>query len=254
MISKNTIKQLNQLSQKKFRRREKLFLVEGDKMILELAGAKFEIAELFITSGIESAVHKHKIKADKIHLVNPEELKKISLLKTPQNGLAVCRIPEMSMLPNYLDDTLSVFLDSVQDPGNLGTILRICDWFDVRNLFCSPETADIYNPKVIQASMGSFSRVNVFVCTFNQIKSLADKSDAVIYGAFMSGKNVYKQQLANKAVLVMGNEGNGIGNAIEKQLEHKLAIPNFSANQQKAESLNVSVATAIFCSEFKRNS
>lgn len=253
MISKNTIKRLNQLAQKKFRNKEQLFLVEGDKMIMELADSEFEIAELFFTAEVEPVLRKSRIKAANLHLVTPDELKKISLLKTPQNSLAVCRMPKQIEWPKYLEDTLTIYLDSIQDPGNLGTILRICDWFGISKLFCSPETVDAYSPKVIQASMGSFARVNVFECAFTEIRALANKSEALLYGAFMDGENVYSQRLANKAILIMGNEGNGISNEIEKQIDHKLSIPNFSQQKQKAESLNVSVATAILCSEFRRN-
>lgn len=254
MISKNTIKRVNQLALKKFRQKEKLFLVEGDKMVLELANSEWDIDELFVTPGFEPIVKKAGVAARILHVVTQQELKQISRLKTPQNALAVCKIPIGETLPGFLDESLSVYLDSVQDPGNLGTIIRICDWFGVENIFVSPETVDVFNPKVIQASMGSFSRVRVYECTIQEMKTLSAKSEATLYGAFMDGANVYKQQLATKAVLVMGNEGNGISEETEKLIDQKLSIPNFSANVQRAESLNVSAATAILCSEFKRTS
>ena len=147
---------------------------------------------------------------------------------------------------------MSVYLDGVQDPGNLGTIIRLCDWFGIQNIFCSNDTVDLYNPKVIQASMGSFMRVTVFESELSALKKIAQKSGAVIYGTFMEGENVYRAELASKAVLVMGNEGNGIREKSVQLIDRKVSIPNFSAANSKAESLNVSVATAILCSEFKR--
>lgn len=252
MISKNTIKRVNQLALKKFRQKEKLFLVEGDKMILELANSEWDIDELFITSEFEPFVKEAGVAARSIHIVTQQELKQISLQKTPQNALAVCKTPIGDTLPEFLNESLSVYLDSIQDPGNLGTILRICDWFGIGNIFVSPDTVDVFNPKVIQASMGSFSRVRVYECTFQEMKILSVKSNATLYGAFMEGANIYNHQLAAKAVLVMGNEGNGISEETEKLIDQKLSIPNFSENKQRAESLNVSVATAILCSEFKR--
>ncbi len=252
MLSKNTIKRLNQLVIKKNRLKEKLFIVEGDKMILELAKSEYEVAELYITSEMEEAVSQLHFQNTKVHLVTHEELKKISQLKTPQNSLAVCRIHDQLQIPDVLSEPLSVYLDGIQDPGNLGTILRICDWFGIQNVYVSPDTVDLYNPKVIQASMGSFTRVQVHESGFEAVQSLASNSGAIIYGAFMNGQNVYVQSLAKKAILVMGNEGNGIRPEIECQIDKKLSIPNFSDMEQKAESLNVSVATAVLCSEFKR--
>lgn len=252
MISKNTIKRINQLSTKKNRQIEQLFLVEGDKMIRELVASHFEIVELFITTELKETLRKEDWKNTQIQEVEPEDLKKISQLKTPQNSLAVCKIPGQQPFPVLLEDPLSVYLDSIQDPGNLGTILRICDWFGIQNLFLSPDTVDVFNPKVIQASMGSFARVRVFEAEFETVKELAHKSQAIVYGAFMDGINIYEQSLSKKAILVMGNEGNGISASIGKQIDRKLSIPNFSERDQKAESLNVSVATAILCSEFKR--
>jgi len=253
MISKNTIKRLNQLSLKKNRLKEGLFLVEGDKMIKELASSDYRVVELFVTPELEAFIADVRFKNTSVQIVSPDELRKISQLKTPQNSLAVCLIPDEIQLPDHLEDSLSVYLDSIQDPGNLGTIIRICDWFGVQSLFVSPGTVDLYNPKVIQASMGSFARVHIWESDFDEIKKLAIKSDATIYGAFMEGENVYKQSLRKKAVLVMGNEGNGVSAQIENQIDKKISIPNFSENESKAESLNVSVATAILCSEFKRS-
>ncbi|WP_233376300.1 TrmH family RNA methyltransferase [Maribellus sp. CM-23] len=253
MISKSKIKQLSSLAIKKYRNSAGLFLVEGDKMVLELAKSHIGIAELIITSELEQAVHEHGLQPETITIASKDELKKVSQLKTPQNSLAVCRIPEQKPLPETLSDDLTLYLDGIQDPGNMGTIIRICDWFGIRNIFCSAETVDPFNPKVIQASMGSFARVSVTECDFMQFRTIAQNSGATIYGTFMEGSNVYTGNLSKKSVLVMGNEGNGISDAIKNAVDQKISIPNFSENEHKAESLNVSVATAILCSEFKRS-
>ena len=252
MISKNTIKRLNSLSQKKYRNKEWLFLVEGDKMVLELASSALIVAELFLTANFEHDYKKSGLKTEKVSVVEKTELKKISQLKTPQNSLAVCRIPKIKPVPDKIDDSLSVYLDGIQDPGNMGTIVLLCDWFGIQHLFCSPDTVDLYNPKVIQSSMGSFMRVNVYECELEAVKALAAASGAVIYGAFMNGENIYDENLAERSILVVGNEGNGIRESSEAFIDKKISIPNFSENNSKAESLNVSVATAIICSEFKR--
>jgi len=252
MISKSKVKQLSSLAIKKYRNKEGLFMVEGDKMVLELAKSSICIAELMVTPEFEKLIPDYELRAETITIVSKDELKKVSQLKTPQNSLAVCYIPEQKAIPNILEEDLTIYLDGIQDPGNLGTIIRICDWYGIQNIFCSGETVDPFNPKVIQASMGSFARVAVTECDFMTFKTVARKSDAVIYGTFMEGANVYTQNLPKKSVLVMGNEGNGISEEIAGSVDQKISIPNFSENQQKAESLNVSVATAILCSEFKR--
>ena len=221
-------------------------------MVLEVIQSSFLIKELYSTPEFEARVLETGFPQEKITVVDNSDLKKISQLKTPQNTIAVCAIPEEKTLPGTLDEPLSVYLDGVQDPGNLGTIIRLCDWFGIQNIFCSNDTVDLYNPKVIQASMGSFMRVTVFESELNALKKIVQKSGAVIYGAFMEGENVYRAELASKAVLVMGNEGNGIREQSVQLIDRKISIPNFSAANSKAESLNVSVATAILCSEFKR--
>lgn len=252
MISKSKVKQLLSLAQKKYRNKEGLFLVEGDKMVLELANSPIRIAELIKTSDFELLFGADKLLAETTTLVSKDELRKVSQLKTPQNSLAVCYLPKQEMLPGVLDEDLTIYLDGIQDPGNLGTILRICDWFGIQHIFCSGDTVDRFNPKVVQASMGSFARVSVTECDFGAFKAIARQSGATLYGTFMDGANVYTHQRSKKSVLVMGNEGNGIRNEIKDAVDYKISIPNFSENRQKAESLNVSIATAILCSEFKR--
>ena len=247
MISKNTIKLIKSLALKKFRDKENLFLVEGDKNVIEVLNSKFEVERLYITPTffIENKIICKNAKS--ITETETQYLRKASLLQNPQNSLAICSLQKECELPKKLENNLSIYLDEVQDPGNLGTIIRICDWFNIEYLFCSPNTADYFNPKVIQASMGSFSRVKCITTTFTEVAQIADNSNTNIYGAFLNGKNIYKQNLPQKAILIVGNEGNGISKDLEQVIHNKLKIPDFSENEK-----GVSVATAIICSEFKR--
>ncbi len=243
MFSKSQIKLIKSLSQKKFRSKEKLFIVEGKKGILEL---------------LKSGLHLHSIYTiDDIFDTPPEctfyisepELKKISNLSTPQSALAVFHIPEAKK-PSL--DGLIVALDEIQDPGNLGTIIRMCDWFGIKDLICSRGTVDCYNPKVVQATMGSIARVNInYVDLPEFLKEIKKKHP--VYGAFLEGDNLYTQTLPSKGVIVMGNEANGISSEIKNLVTHKLSIPQFGESPE-TESLNVATATAIFLSEFRRRS
>ena len=254
MISKSTIKLIKSLAIKKYRIKEKLFLVEGDKNVLEVLHSKYIVTQLFatktfITENLESLINAKQT----VELI-PEEIKKASLLQNPQNCFAVCTLPSTPELPGKLKRNLSLYLDGIQDPGNLGTIIRICDWFGIDHLFCSPDTSDLYNPKVIQASMGSFCRVNVYYTPFEPLGKLANDSKIPIYGAFLNGKNIYTEKLPNQALLVVGNEGKGIRGTVEEQITKKIMIPGLAHIKNSAESLNVSVATGIICGEFKRQS
>jgi TrmH family RNA methyltransferase len=252
MISKSTIKLIKSLALKKYRKKENLFLVEGDKMVAEVLQSKLTVKELIITPNFKQLQGNDLTGVEKVTEVSNIELKQCSLLQNPQNSIAICRIPEKITLPSKLPNNLSVFLDGIQDPGNLGTIIRICDWFGIDHVFSSFDSVDWYNPKVIQASMGSFNRVKHWPCEFEEIKILAKNSGTSIFGAFMNGQNIYAETLPKNALLVMGNEGNGIREEIEAQIDRKISIPNLSQSNDKAESLNVSVAAAIICSEFKR--
>ncbi len=252
MISKSTIKLIKSLALKKFRVKENSFLVEGDKNVIEVLSSNFTIERLYATPIFLVDNEIICKKANLIIEIEMEDLRKASLLQNPRNCLAICSLPKKLELPEKIGNNLSIYLDGIQDPGNLGTIIRICDWFNIEYLFCSPNTADYFNPKVIQASMGSFSRVNYFTATFSEIAQIANNSQAPIYGAFLKGENIYNEILPQKAVLVVGNEGNGIRKELELQINKKIKIPDFSANNKGPESLNVSIATAIICSEFKR--
>ncbi len=241
MVSKNQIKLIKSLSQKKFRNKLGLFVVEGIKGVQEFLNSSLELHYLYSSDG-----HLDFIGKNVIH-ISEADLKKMSSLKSPQTVLAVFSIPENREIKLK---GLNVVLDGIRDPGNLGTIIRLCDWFGIDNIICSQDTVDCYNPKVVQASMGSLSRINIFYKDLNTF--LEEGQGIPLYGAMLEGENVYSQKLPENALLVMGNEANGISSEISALLNHKLNIPQFGKSQ-KTESLNVATATAILLSEFRRN-
>lgn len=251
MISKNTIKLIHSLAHKKYRQKHQLFLVEGEKNVLEVLSSSLHVAHLFGTGQFFQNNAERKIKADYVAEATPEEIKKASHLKTPQECLALCTLPKDNELPARLN-SFTFFLDGIQDPGNLGTILRTCDWFGADTIFCSPGTADIYNPKVIQASMGSFCRVKTIYTSIGKLAEIAAQSNVEVLGTFMDGENIYNTQLPEKAVVILGNEGKGISPEAEAKTGRKLSIPRFHDANKGPESLNVGVTAAIVCSELKR--
>lgn len=239
MLSKSQIKLITSLKQKKFRQQHNLFVVEGFKTIKELLASNLELHSLY-------AIESLNISGKKEILISDSDLKRISFLTTPNKVLAVFNIPKPDSI---CSDGLIVALDTVRDPGNLGTIIRLCDWFGIKNLVCSKETVDCYNPKVIQATMGSITRVNI---NYVDLKSFLKTQKLPVYGAFMEGENVYSSQLPKNGILVMGNEANGISKEIEAVISEKISIPRFG-DLKAAESLNVATAAAILLSEFKRS-
>lgn len=240
MVSKNQIKLINSLHQKKFRQINKLFIAEGIKVIQELLDAQYELDQIYATVPLFKEVSENKKT-----LISDVELKKISALTVPNNCLAVFKIPSEKV---FNEKGLIVALDSIRDPGNLGTIIRICDWFGVEQIICSQDTVDVYNPKVIQATMGSISRVNFI---YTDLVAVLQETKLPVFGTFMNGENIYKMDVPQEGIIVMGNEANGISKAIENTVKNKIAIPRFGA-LQKTESLNVATATAIILSEFRR--
>lgn len=240
MVSKNQIKLITSLQQKKYRKQHKMFFAEGIKVIQELLNSNFELYHLFAVEDLFPDVQERKIT-----FISEAELKKISALTTPNSCLALFLIPDEKPVA---EDGLIIALDAIRDPGNLGTILRLSDWFGVQHVVCSNETVDIYNPKVVQATMGSITRVNV---VYTDLEAFLEKTSLPVFGTFMDGANIYKQSLPEKGIVVMGNEANGISAAIEKLAANRLSIPRFGDLQQ-TESLNVATATAIILSEFKR--
>ncbi len=240
MVSKNQIKLITSLQQKKYRKQHELFFAEGIKVIQELLNSNFELYHLFSVEAIFDGLPQNKVT-----LISEAELKKISALTTPNTCLALFRIPEEKPI---VESGLILALDDIRDPGNLGTILRLSDWFGISHVVCSNETVDIYNPKVVQATMGSITRVNV---VYTDLEAFLDKAELPVFGTFMDGANIYDQKLPENGIIVMGNEANGISASIEKRTTERISIPRFG-NLQLTESLNVATATAIILSEFKR--
>jgi len=238
MLSKSQIKLITSLKQKKYRLQHGFFVVEGIKTIMELLHSDFELVKLYTTESFNFDAIKEEI-------ISEADLKRISFLKTPNKALAVFKIPNIKSVDF---NQLIIALDDVRDPGNLGTIIRLCDWFGVKDLVCSYETVDCFNPKVIQASMGSIARVNI---SYLDLSEFLSDNDLVSFGTFMEGEPIYTMSLPKKGVLILGNEANGISKKIENKVTQKLSIPRFG-NLQATESLNVATATAIFLSEFKR--
>ena len=239
MVSKNQLKLITGLHQKKYRNANRMFIAEGAKVIHELLQSNFELEMLYVSEPIFDDVST-KLRQE----VSVSDLKKMTALATPNNCLAIFKMPVQKSIDNK---GLIVALDDVRDPGNLGTILRLCDWFGVTQLICSHETVDLYNPKVVQATMGSISRVSVVYC---DLAEYLFSSNLPIYGTFMDGEIIYKQTLTD-GIIVFGNEANGISKAVEKCITARIAIPRFG-DLQRTESLNVAMATSIVLSEFRR--
>ena len=247
MISKNKIKYIRSLELKKNRTKEGKFVAEGHKVVDDLLA--LQPADLVVATP-EWLHGKHFGAETEVIEVSEEELKKVSFLQHPQQVLAVFK-QASARQDNFDANQLNLALDGVQDPGNLGTIIRIADWFGITHIYCSEDTADVYNPKVVQATMGSIARVKV---EYGDLLGLVESlpADVPVYGTLLDGDNIYQQPLENRGLIVMGNEGKGISPALARKVNHKLLIPNFPEGRPTADSLNVAIATAITCSEFRR--
>lgn len=252
MLSKNKIKYIHSLEQKKQRRQEGAFVAEGHKNVGDLLRAGFLPITIVATEEWQCPVTLPE--STELFTVDAEELRKASLLMNPQQVLGVFRLPDrQAAIPTaqYLKDNLCLCLDGVQDPGNLGTIIRTADWFGIEHIICSNTTADAFNPKVVQATMGSIARVGISYTDLPQwLESLPQ--DIPVYGTALDGESIYGTTLSHNGVIIMGNEGNGISHEVGRMLTNRLLIPSYPADRPTAESLNVSTATAIICAEFRR--
>lgn len=249
MLSKNKIKLIKSLDDKKIRQQESVFLAEGSKTVGDCLSS-FS-CELLVATPEWLSDYPHILKANEIMEATREEISRASLLKSPQEVLAVFRQSAVSVPDEtILREKLSLALDKVQDPGNLGTIIRIADWFGITDIFCSPDTADLYNPKVVQASMGAISRVSVHYLPLKPF--LGNLKETSVYGTFLDGKTMYGTPHSKHGIILMGNEGNGISSELESVVTHRLFIPSYPPERPTSESLNVAVATAILCAEFRR--
>jgi len=234
MLTAHTIKILQSLDKKKFRQKYNLFLVEGNKIICELSESRFKVKEIFSTDP-----QKLDRTDAPVIQITENELKKISFLKTPKDSVAVCYLPEEE--EKREDKDIQLVLDGIQDPGNLGTIIRLADWFGIEQIICSEDTVDVYNPKVIQATMGSFTRVNIM---YTDLVEYLSKTGNINIGTDMEGENIYTFEKPEKLNLILGNEGNGMRPETEKLLQQCITIPRFGKSQS-TESLNVSMAAGI---------
>ncbi len=246
--SKNQIKLVSSLAMKKFRDETGLFIAEGTKLVADLAKV-FSCESVFAT---QEWLNNHFCpNCDTFTLVTEADLSKLSQQKSPQGILALFRKPEFSFDAKKISDDLILVLDGVQDPGNLGTIIRIADWFGITQIICSPESADSFAPKVVQATMGALASVKVNYMALPHFFQQLSK-EIPVYGTFMEGSNIYAESLDTKGVIILGNEGKGISREVEKFVTKKLMIPEFSEGKKNSESLNVAVSAAIVCSEFRR--
>lgn len=238
MITKSEISLIKSLSDKKSRCAEGLFVAQGEKIVGELLDSSLEIEQLYFTEGYFERGEK----------ISNREMERISSLKTPSNILAVVHIPAMPTM--NLRGKLSLALDGVQDPGNLGTIIRIADWFGIENILCSSDCADCFAPKVVQASMGALLRVNIY---YGELTQMLSCDDLPLLGTTLGGEDIYSSAIPSEAIIVMGSEGRGISAKVEAMLDRRLYIPSFPPDAPpSSESLNVAVATAIVCAEARR--
>jgi TrmH family RNA methyltransferase len=253
MLSKNHTKFVQGLHLKKNREAEGIFIAEGKKIVSEILASDWEIVELLASENFvhhqKALIERRKIKTT---VISAEELKKISTLSQPDDGFVLCKIPLPAVNHEKLKNELVLYLDGIRDPGNLGTIIRICDWFGIQTVFCSPDCTELFNAKTIQASMGSFLRVNVFYeelssvlknCAFHKIKM-------PVYGAFVEGENMYALKDWEAGILIIGNEANGISEKNKSLVGKKISIPSYSKNAP--ESLNAAIATSILVAEYRR--
>ena len=252
MLSKNKIKLIQSLNRRKNRDEFGLFLVEGNKMVEEATRSGFKIELIVCTSEFAEQHKRINSRATELIITDSESISKASLLQNPQDALAIVCQPKNDVSELNLENELCLALDFIQDPGNLGTILRIADWYGINHIVCSENTVDIFNPKVVQASMGAVFRVKTFITDLASFIKTSDENHIPIYGTFLEGQNIYHQTLSPNGIIVLGNEGNGISDSISRLVTQKLLIPSFSTHINKPESLNVAIAAAICCSEFRR--
>lgn len=245
MLSKNTVKFIKSLHQKKFRNQEQLFFVEGEKSVLEVISSDFQVEKLFsMESFYDSFKDKIAAISPEVTIVTQKQLESLGQYRSNDSALAVVRMKENQYFQLQAGE-LAIALDDVRDPGNLGTIIRIADWYGIKKLVFSEQTAEFYNPKVIQASMGSFTRVQFF---YQDLKTVLSNWGVPVYGAFLNGDNVHQIETISPGVILMGNESNGISDELAGLVTQKLTIPGFGS----AESLNVAIATAVLCDNFIR--
>ena len=249
MLSKNNIKFINSLRQKKYRQIHHHFFVEGEKMVKEALRSGFNIQQIIATENGLKSFNEELLNKQQLIIADEKELKKISSFTTASNIFAVIEIPNTELKKN-IEKEICIGIEEINDPGNLGTIIRIADWFGIKTIYCSTNSVDVYNPKVVQATMGAIFRVNVIYCNLEEIVNIY-KSKLKVYGTFMMGNNLFQEKLSNEGLILFGNESKGLSKKLESLVDYKITIPNFSKENVKTESLNISSAVAIVCAQFR---
>ena len=243
-MTKAEIQLVRSLADKRGRAEHGLFLAEGEKLIGELRASHLRVRRIYALEGIFAG--------EEVETVAPRDMERLSQLKTPSNSLALVEIPHYRLKTADLRGQLTLALDEVQNPGNVGTIIRLADWFGIRDILCSEGTADCFNPKVVQATMGAILRVRVHYTPLAPLLAEAAAGGIPVYGTFLEGENIYTEELSPTGIVVMGNEGRGVTEAVARSVTRKLFIPPWPADRRGSESLNVAMATGIVCAEFRR--
>lgn len=243
-MTKAEIQLVRSLADKRARIEQGLFVAEGEKLIGEIRSSKLRVKKIFALEGL--------FVGDEVEVVTPKEMERLSLLKTPSKAVALVEIPRYKLRTSDLEDKLILALDEVQNPGNLGTIIRLADWFGITDIVCSADSADCFNPKVVQATMGAILRVKVHYVDLEAFLAEAVAHHIPCYGTFLEGENLYTTPLTAGGIIIMGNEGRGISERCACHVTHKILIPAYPPNRPTSESLNVAMATGIVCAEFRR--
>ena len=243
-MTKAEIQLVRALADKRGRTEHGLFVAEGEKLIGELRASHLRIRKIFALEEV--------FEGAEVETVSPRDMERLSLLKTANNSLALVEIPRHDLGVVHADEELVLALDEVQNPGNLGTIVRLADWFGIGDIVCSPGTADCFNPKVVQATMGAILRVRVHYTDLPRFLAEATRRGTPVYGTFLEGDNIYDAPLTRGGIVVMGNEGRGVTPETARTVTRKLFIPPYPADRHGSESLNVAMATGIVCAEFRR--
>lgn len=248
-MTKAEISFIRSLSSRKERYAAGVFVAEGEKLVKELLASSFTVRRVYLCGDEIQLPQQVAVPSERI---TSREMERISLLKTPSDILAVVEMPDYGSTETFLPEDWVLALDDVQDPGNMGTIIRLADWFGIRDIFCSKATVDCFNPKVVQATMGAIVRVRVHYVPLPKFLQRMLSEGIPVYGTFLEGENIYDAELPAKGVLVMGNEGQGISTLVEQQTTRKLFIPSYPTNTETSESLNVAIATAVATAEIRR--
>lgn len=249
MLSKEQAKRIKLLQNSKHRYESGLFVAEGKRLVDELIQSDLEIIKGYFTSSWISTMTSNGVNFQEI---STQEMEKISNLTTPTEVLVVVRIPTYTFSLKQIMTDLVLILDRIQDPGNLGSILRIANWFGIKHVICSNDTVDAFSPKVVQSSMGAIAKVQVFYRDIESVIKMLNEEGISTYGTFLDGENIFHSNLTQNGAIVLGNEGNGISNTIERLIQNRITIPSYPEWNSPVESLNVAMATAVVCAEFRR--